>query len=383
MTCREIENNLPAYLEDLLPPEEKDQIRKHLVSCRQCSKALVDLQQMDALLSDLEEVTPPPWLKQRIMTRVREEAPPEKGFFRKFFSSLSLKIPLSTTALLLISVLAFYVYRGQEPELQKEGLQIALPPPVMEQRTEKQALPKTAPDRTASSRDASSETVYSRPASSPTAPSRPALPQEVHPARESSLMKPPPTGSAQPADHGVPARKDALFSRSADTTGQVERTSPVGKANSAEPRDEMIAKAPFQLAEQDGAALRETEKAAGCAPPQPAPFSAPAATRSGSKAERRENKADPASKMAKVQGRDRTMPVMEIIILLQQFDAVKIDSRISGDHEILTADLPSRQVQPLLRELETRGLSRKNISVIVADAQKDTVSIRIEFSPKP
>ena len=326
MTCREIENNLPAYLEDLLPPEEKDRIREHLVSCRQCSKALADLQQMDALLSDLEEVTPPPWLKQRIMARVREETQPEKGFFWKFFSSLSLKIPLSTAALLLISVLAFYVYRGQEPELQKEGLQIALPPPVMEQRTEKQALPKTAPDRTTSSRDASSETVYSRPASSPTASSRPVLPQELHPAKENSLMKPPPTGSAQPADHGVPAHKDALSSSSAEITGQVKGKCPVGKANSEEPLDEMLARAPFPMKEKNGAAaLRETEKAAGCAPSQPAPFSARAANRSGSKAERRENKADPAFKMAEVQERDRTMPVAEIISLLRQFDAVKID----------------------------------------------------------
>lgn len=380
MTCREIENNLPAYLEDLLPPEEKDRIREHLVSCRQCSKALADLQQMDALLSDLEEVTPPPWLKQRIMARVREETQPGKGFFRKFFSSLSLKIPLSTAALLLISVLAFYVYRGQEPELQKEGIQIALPPPVMEQRTERQALQKTAPDRTTSSRDASSETVYSR----PTASSRPVLPQELPPARENSLMKPPPTGSAQPADQGVPAHKDALSLSSAEIAGQEKGKCPVGKANSAEPRDEMLARAPFPLKEKNGAAaLRETEKTAGCAPSQPAPFSARAEIRSGSKAERRENKADPAFKMAEAQERDRTMPVAEIISLLRQFDAVKIDRRTSGDHEILTADLPSRQVQPLLQKLETRGLSRKNISVRAADAQQETVSIRIEIPPKP
>jgi len=380
MTCREIENNLPAYLEDLLSPEEKGRIREHLVSCRQCSKALADLKHVDTLLSDLEEVTPPPWLKQKIMTGVREEAQPEKGFFLKLFSPLHLKIPLSTAALLLISVLAFYVYRGQEPALQKEGIHIALPPPAMEQRIEKQEWPKTAPDRSASSRDASPEAVTSRLASSPAASVRPVLPQEIPPTRGNSPMKPPQTGSTQPADQAVPAPEKTRSSRFEEPPEKEKGKCAIGKGDMAELHDEIVVRGPFPAAEKDGAvALREAERTPGCAAPQPALVAARAGIRAGSK----ENKAESAAKMADVQGRVRTMPVAEILNLLRQYDAVKIDRRTSGEHEIVTAELPSRQVRPLLQKLETRGLSGKNISVGATNAQQEIVSIRIEIPRKP
>jgi len=174
MNCRDIENNLPAYLENLLSQEEKRKVREHLISCRRCSKTLEDLNQVEALLQDLDEVAPPPWLKQKIMARVREEAQPAKGFFRKLFSPLYFKIPLSTVALLLISVLAFYVYRGQEPELQKEGINIALPPPVQQQRIEKQEPPRTASSGTVPSQSACSRRLLpGRPLRDRSHPNRP------------------------------------------------------------------------------------------------------------------------------------------------------------------------------------------------------------------
>jgi len=60
MNCRDIEKNLPAYLEDLLSQEEKGMVREHLASCRKCSKSLEDFKSMDALLQNLKEVPPPP-----------------------------------------------------------------------------------------------------------------------------------------------------------------------------------------------------------------------------------------------------------------------------------------------------------------------------------
>ena len=40
MTCKEIEDRLPAYLEDLLSPEEKENIERHLAVCSRCRRAL-------------------------------------------------------------------------------------------------------------------------------------------------------------------------------------------------------------------------------------------------------------------------------------------------------------------------------------------------------
>jgi len=380
MNCRDIENNLPAYLENLLSQEEKRKVREHLISCRRCSKTLEDLNQVEALLQDLDEVAPPPWLKQKIMARVREEAPPEKGFFRKLFSPLYFKIPLSTVALLLMSVLAFYVYRGQEPELQKEGINIALPPPVQQQRIEKQEPPRTASSGTVPSQAASSLTASPR-----TAPSRPvssqsSLPREMPPPRESKSREQFKSEREKPAEQAVLALKKDVPPKREGETGKGKGPCATGQTDSAGLQGETVNDARLTAPWKDSAvSLREAEKAPGCAAPQPALSGAHARSKAGS----REGKAESAVTAAPFQERDSNMPVSEILGLLRQFDASKIDRRTVGEREILTAELPQPQVIPLLQKLETRGLSGKNVSIGAADAQKGIVKIRIEIFKKP
>jgi hypothetical protein len=197
MTCRDIENNLPAYLEDLLPSEEKEKVRKHLASCPSCSKALEDLQKTETLLQGLQEVEPPPWLKQKIMAQVREEARQEKGFFRKLFSPWQYKIPLQTIALLFIAVLAFQIYREEEPDLRKHGIDIALPQPAQEQRIEKKEEFSTA-----------------------TAP--PARPREIPPSGETQTREAVKPEAAKPAkDAGATMKKE--FSAKPEKPEEVKR----------------------------------------------------------------------------------------------------------------------------------------------------------------
>ncbi len=365
MNCRDIENHLPAYLEGLLPPEEREKIREHLASCRQCSKALADLKQMETILSDLEAVSPPPWMKQRIMAKVREEAQPEKGFFRKLFSPLFLKIPLSTAALLLISVLAFYVYRGQEPELRKEGIHIALPPPVLEQHSEKQE-----PSRAASA------PLASRPKPS----TGPTLPREIPSSRSNLPGDASPSVTTQPADQAIPAQKRDLSSGAEGIAAPEKGKRALGKVDSLRPQEERPAKAPSPTTEMDiAAAFRKVEKA----PEQAAPQPPPSVTRTFRMAERtagsKERKAE--SVVTKVQDQEsgRNLHASEIVNLLLDFDAVKINYQTSEGSEILTAELPSRQVRPLLQKLEAHGIAGKNVSVSRAETQEDTQKIRIEI----
>jgi hypothetical protein len=117
MTCKEINNLLPAYLEDILSLEEKKSIESHLASCPLCKKALADLKKTERLVKGLGEVEPPPFFEQRIMARVREEAGQEKGLLRRFFYPLRIKIPIQVMATVLVAVLAFYVYQKNEPEM--------------------------------------------------------------------------------------------------------------------------------------------------------------------------------------------------------------------------------------------------------------------------
>jgi hypothetical protein len=118
MTCNEIEDRLPAYLENLLSPEEKKTIEGHLASCSRCSRASEVLQKAEEIVQDLTEVEPPPFFEQRIMSRVREEAGQKQGILRILFYPLYIKVPLQAFATLLVAVIAFSLYQTVEPELQ-------------------------------------------------------------------------------------------------------------------------------------------------------------------------------------------------------------------------------------------------------------------------
>ncbi|MEN6321650.1 MAG: DUF2275 domain-containing protein [Syntrophaceae bacterium] len=118
MTCKDVEYNLPAYLEDALSPQEKSLVEEHLTACPQCKKALAHLEKTGTLLKEMEEVEPPPWFTQKIMSQVRKETKPKESFSRRLFYPLHIKIPIQALATVLIAVIAFQIYRVGEPELQ-------------------------------------------------------------------------------------------------------------------------------------------------------------------------------------------------------------------------------------------------------------------------
>ncbi|OPY15011.1 MAG: hypothetical protein A4E66_00224 [Syntrophus sp. PtaB.Bin001] len=360
MTCRDIENNLPAYLEDLLPPEEKDKVREHLVSCPSCNRALEDLQKTETLLQGLPEVEPPPWLKQKIMTQVREEARQEKGFFRKLFSPWQYKIPLQTIALLFLAVLAFQIYREEEPDLRKHGIDIALPQPAQEQGIEKKEKPSTV-----------------------TAP--PVRPREIPPSEGTQPREAAKPEAAKPA-------KDAVVALKKEFSAEPEKLSEVKREKALEmPLAKQEAPAGFKgdsdrISDSQFPAQRKSvglasSEAAKPAESAPAPLSAPPST--GGRL--RESKAKYAANAAPVRKmHDRNATAQEITALLKQFEAAKIERSVSGEQEVLTADLPSRQLKPFLQRLEAAHPGTgKNVFVGAFDSQKETVEIRIEIYKQP
>lgn len=129
MTCNEIENRLPAYLEDLLSPEDRKSITGHLASCPRCSRVFADLKKAEQLVQGLVEVEPPPFFEQRIMSRVREEAGRKQGILRRLFYPLHIKVPIQALATLLVAVLAIYVYQTGDPEMKQMA---PLPIPLTE-----------------------------------------------------------------------------------------------------------------------------------------------------------------------------------------------------------------------------------------------------------
>ena len=94
---------------------------------------------------DLGEVEPPPFLEQRIMSRIREEAGQKKGLLRRLFYPLHIKVPIQALASILIAVIGFYVYQTGEPEMK----QIVSPTPLFTEREKGQVAadsPKAVTD---------------------------------------------------------------------------------------------------------------------------------------------------------------------------------------------------------------------------------------------
>jgi hypothetical protein len=136
--CKEIENNLPLYLDSLLTGADKQALEEHLKSCPRCTKALIQLSKTQTLVNDLTEVEPPAWFKQKIMAKVREESE-KKSLVQKWFYPLRIKIPVQILATVCIAVLAVYIYRAGEEQI-KEVVPSSAPVPVME--VQKSQLPE-------------------------------------------------------------------------------------------------------------------------------------------------------------------------------------------------------------------------------------------------
>ena len=137
MTCKEMETRLAGLIDGALDEGERERVEAHLTSCEGCRRALAELEASDALVKRLEEVEPPPWLKTRVMARVREEAQGRQSVLRKLFFPLHIKVPIQALATVLIAVVAWNVYRTGETDFRQ-----AAPPPVVVQEARKAEAPR-------------------------------------------------------------------------------------------------------------------------------------------------------------------------------------------------------------------------------------------------
>lgn len=119
MDCGELRKDLDAYLDDMVSPGDRAAIEAHLAACPECTKALAELQHTVQLLKNLEEVTPPAWLTQKVMTRIRAEQAPPQGFLSRLFSWIPVNRPAAAVATLLIAVTAVILMKNMEPEVRE------------------------------------------------------------------------------------------------------------------------------------------------------------------------------------------------------------------------------------------------------------------------
>lgn len=137
--CKDIEELLPLFLDERVSPLEQENVRRHLDGCASCAEKLAALKKTRALVADLGEVPPPPWLRQNIMAAVRDEAE-KKRVWERWFYPLPIKVPLHIAATVVIAVFAVYVYRAGEGPMKK----ITTPPAPVAQMQQKHFSPATS-----------------------------------------------------------------------------------------------------------------------------------------------------------------------------------------------------------------------------------------------
>lgn len=117
MECHHVQNQLSLFIDGLVSPEDSTLIREHLRTCQECEEAYANLQKTVEHIRNLDEVEPPSWLTQKVMTKIRSEAEQDKSLFHKLFYPLHVKLPIEAFAMIAVAIIAFYVFRSTPSEM--------------------------------------------------------------------------------------------------------------------------------------------------------------------------------------------------------------------------------------------------------------------------
>jgi hypothetical protein len=147
MECSDIQKKLSAYLEGIIPSEEKGVIDEHLKACQKCNESLADLKKTLEYVQNLQEIEPPPWLTQKVMASVRSEAEAKRGIFQRLFHPLHIKLPIEALATILLAVATIYVFKTTQPEMKrtKELPAETIPRILVQEKEKTSALDETEP----------------------------------------------------------------------------------------------------------------------------------------------------------------------------------------------------------------------------------------------
>ena len=351
MECQDIRKNLSAYLEGMVAPEDQELIDQHLASCRACSTALYELNRTGEVLKNLQEVEPPPWMKQKIMARVREETEPKKGFIQKLFYPLHIKVPLEAFATVLIAVFAVYVFKTVEPQM--KDLQV---PSVREPVIARQEAPYPA----------------KAPAAEMEAPQKKVVPQEppVKTKEKDLAVAQKETEKRGRAEEEVTVQKLKEAPKMEAAVPLPEEAPKMGESRTAERAPSpptAVGVAPTRedkrvLAEGAARERKELKKAEPMAPSL-----------------RMAAKAKPEGMSIVLQAKDIRHAGQEAVSLLSQLGALRINRLSQENDEVITAEVKADKVNELAEKLRRLGeVQEKDASL--ASLEKDT-TIRIEIIP--
>jgi hypothetical protein len=121
MEHAEIRLKLAAYLDDAVSDEEKEEIKRHLGRCGGCRGEIADLELTVRYLKSLPEVEPTPWLAEKIMALVRDEATQKTSLWRRLFFPLHVKLPVEAFAIFFLCITGYYLTQmiSEQPPVTK------------------------------------------------------------------------------------------------------------------------------------------------------------------------------------------------------------------------------------------------------------------------
>ena len=105
MKCRNVQKKLSAYQDRELEPTEQEQVKSHLLSCRDCREQFAELEQVWKIVGQFEEIRPDPWFYRQLLRKIEE--PRQQGLLptiERFFQPL--RTPAIASIILLIGILA-------------------------------------------------------------------------------------------------------------------------------------------------------------------------------------------------------------------------------------------------------------------------------------
>jgi hypothetical protein len=133
MTCHDARESLSAFLDEALAPDERRGVEAHLEGCAECRRELERLRQTVALLHRVEPARAPVGFVDRVAAAARPR-PWYRRAAAAVFLPLSIKLPVEATALVMVALLAVYVFertplqqaaREEAPRQEEPSAQLA------------------------------------------------------------------------------------------------------------------------------------------------------------------------------------------------------------------------------------------------------------------
>jgi anti-sigma factor RsiW len=111
MSCHELEGLWVPYLDEKLPPRQRERLEAHMAGCAGCAARIREFRAVSELLGQWEAPAPSAWFDVRLRGRIAAE--PARGAWWDWLPAFSPGFPLGVAALLFLAALVVWTGGGQ------------------------------------------------------------------------------------------------------------------------------------------------------------------------------------------------------------------------------------------------------------------------------